>query len=1075
MPRIHSAQERLESIARRYQEQHADVLRWFTNREELVEAFNEALSIPKGQPIPVMMLYGVGGIGKTWFMNYAMEAICKPRQIPYAHLNFREEMHRSPESALFFLRSEMLRRYRYKFSRFDLVWAEYAKKALGYVIKKGGLIPEELKTLADLIDALELVPFVGEVAKAIKLVDLLGCRAADWFQSQFGEHWGRILEKMEPVDLVDVMPVAFAEDLNDNVHRRGTPFVLFLDTFEQIEGAEGAFVRELAGTLEHILLTMAGRNRLQWDKVEEVWADEACLKQFLVGNFSESDTRQYLRQFDIVDEEVVNQLYQITQGHIQYLALAVDLIRTVREKGKQATRERLRVRAKEELLPQLLSELSGEEKDAVQIAAVPRWFSGEVLEQLLGQPESTDRLMNRLVRYSFVEPKREIEDAYRLHTVVRDLLLAGLQGKPLYREWQERLVRHFGAKAQETQGDERLIYIIEQLYHEFNLDEAQGYQHFRQLFEQALRFRHLKECRALVQSLSDSPDDYRNHEIGLWVQKWRGDLLRIERRDREAAAVYESLVSEAQDRQALRAHILRGLGSTSRRLRAYERGEELYQQGLETARAGRELVVEVDLLRRLGNIYRVRGEEEAARQYLLEALKKAEAAGDRHAQALVLNSFGLAAAKFGYTREAQRYYAQAASIWEELGANIRETGPLQNWGFVEIRLGNLDSASNKFREHLQTCWEEGLWNSVEVALSNLGFVALECGHFEGAIFYRSQRLSIRHARAGKEAFPMQALAECLTRSGDWDQAERLLLGAVEIYEDVSPKTPHLSRVFRNLARLNTLEGRVDKALGFAESALEIAKARGSADYQIRAVTEIGSVMEAKGEYNRALQYFEDALEAARDLLARLLEKDLLIRQGRTYLEMEEWQKARRCLEQGLGLATDIGTRYAAVDALVGLAQLNHRTGHSQAACNYLSQAETQAEAEPVMEVVVVWDQGPLSEMEERPVKARPYHDWLSEIHRLQAKWSLDEGCTSEAARQYVEALLCGYRYNGTVGARVMEDMCMQSASLAGERPDLAKHFLSESLALCTGSESEISPSIGDAVRRCLDQIGASPD
>jgi len=824
MPRIRSSRERLKLIAARHQAQRDDILRWFSNREALIEAFEGVLSTPKGESLPVTMIYGIGGIGKTWFIRYAIEAICKPREIPYAFLDFREEMYQSAESALFFLRSDILRRYKYRFSRFDLVWAEYARKALGYVIKRGGLIPEELETLADLIDALELVPFVGEVAKAIKLVDLLGRKATDWFQNQFGEHWGRVLEEMEPTDLVDVMPIAFAEDLNGNIQRHSTRFVLFFDTFERIERSEGTFVRELAGVLEQIFLVIAGRNSLQWDEVDDEWADEAHLKQFLVGNFSELDTRQYLYQFDIVDEAMIEQLYQITEGHIQYLALAVDLIRTVRGKGEQVTRESLRIRAKEELLPQFLSELSGEERDVVQIAAVPRWFSEEVVEQLLGRPESTDRLMNKLVRYSFVEPRVEIEEAYRLHTTVRDLLLTSLQGKPFYRHCQAQLVWYFDTKAKETQGDKRLVYLVEQVHHEFNLDESQGYQHFRQLFEQALRFRHLSECRALLQSLPNALDDYHNKEIGLWVQKWRADLLRLEYRNKDAKTLYETLLPQAQDNKTLQAHILRGLGAVLRTLNLYKQGEECYQLGLEAARVSEDRQVEADLLRRFGGIYRIRGEEDVALQYFREALEITTVIKDFPSQALVLNALGRVAIKFGRWEDARHYFAEAASKWKTLGATVRETAPEQNWGVLEIRLGNLASAANNFRTHLVLGWQEGIWGRVESGLNNLGAIAYDYGHFDAAVLYRSQRLSIRRARGGRttEAFAMRGKAICLVRSGEWDNAEDLLQKALRIYLDVNPTTSRLSGIHRNLARLYTLQDKLDEALKHAEEGWNIA-------------------------------------------------------------------------------------------------------------------------------------------------------------------------------------------------------------------------------------------------------------
>lgn len=1071
MPRVHSPQERLQQIVERHQTQRDDIRQQFSDREALVQEFEEILNTPKGQSIPVMMIYGVGGIGKTWFLNYAIESICRPRGIPYAHLDFRDEIYRVSENALFRLRSDIQKRYKFRFGRFDLVWAEYTKKTQGYRIKREDLIPEELETIADLLDALELVPFIGEVAKAVKLVDLLGRRAVAWFQRHFGEKWGSKLDEMEPADLADVMPLAFAEDLNDGVQDRDIRFVLFLDTFEKVEDAEGSFIREMAGTLEHVFLVVGGRDCLQWGRVEEGWAQESHLRQLLVGNFSETDARQYLRKFDIDDEALVSHLYQITQGHIQYLALAVDLVRAVRGKGERTTKDRLHLRAKEELLPRLLGELSGEERDIVLMAAVPRWFSEEVLEQLSNRPQSVGRLMSGMVRHSFVEPSAEVEDTYRLHAVVRDLLLTELQGKPFYRCWQEQLVQYFSAKVEGALGEERLAYVVEQIYHEFSIDEWQGYQHFRHLFERALRFRHLGECRALLQAMPTKLGDYRHQDVGLWVEKWRADLLRMEYRNSEAKALYESLLAKAGEDQALRAHILRSLGSVMWRLNAYEQGQECYQQGLEAARTGGERQVESDLLRRIGNIHRSRGQEDVAFRLLQEALEMAEATEDQPTMALVLNDLGLAAAKFGNWEDARRYYTGAASRWESLGASIRETAPWQNLGVLEIRWGKLEDAAEKFCKHLVMGWQEKIWGRIEIALNNLGAIAHNHGHFDAGVLYRSQRLAIRRARGGRttEAFAMRGLGMCLARAGRWGEAEDLLQEALDIYLDVSPSSSRLSGVHRNLARLYVLEEKLDEALGHVEEALRIAEARGSVAMQMRAKREMGYVLLARGETELAVYNFQATLEMSKSLEARLIEEEILIGIGCAHLDLNQFEKARGCLERGLALARKIGTRRQEVEALVRLGDLHYRANEESTANDYLYQAEARARAKPVMNVMVVWDQGPLSEIEERPVEATPYFDWLSRMNYLRATWALENTEITEAARGYTEALCFGYRYNGYVGERILEDLRTQAVLLATGQPQRVKQLLSEIMtALREEAGPEVPPLAENTLRECID-------
>jgi len=213
-----------------------------------------------------------------------------------------------------------------------------------------------------------------------------------------------------------------------------------------------------------------------------------------------------------------------------------------------------------------------------------------------------------------------------------------------------------------------------------------------------------------------------------------------------------------------------------------------------------------------------------------------------------------------------------------------------------------------------------------------------------------------------------------------------------------------------------------------------------------------------------------------ELNARLWEKDLLIGLGFTYLQGGEWEKARDHLERGLAFARDIGTRDEEVEALIGLGELHHCIGDAQAAHDYLGLAEKQAKAQPVMDVIVVWDQGPLSEIEERPIKARPYYDWLSKINCLRARWTLEKPETGQSAKQYGKALSLGYQYNEFFGKLILEEVCARAVSLAKEEPGQARKFLSRILVAFTKeARPEISSLAGDKLVECLEAIALSSD
>ena len=61
-------------------------LRHFTNREEERHVLRRLLALPSGQPLPVVMFYGVGGTGKSWLLRRLRADV--PPEIPSALLDF---------------------------------------------------------------------------------------------------------------------------------------------------------------------------------------------------------------------------------------------------------------------------------------------------------------------------------------------------------------------------------------------------------------------------------------------------------------------------------------------------------------------------------------------------------------------------------------------------------------------------------------------------------------------------------------------------------------------------------------------------------------------------------------------------------------------------------------------------------------------------------------------------------------------------------------------------------------------------------------------------------------------------
>ena len=72
-------------------------LRHFTNRMNELQVFRNAVDLPAGTPLPVLMFYGVGGIGKSWLLRRLRQELAGT--LPSALLDFEPSTGGTPYHA----------------------------------------------------------------------------------------------------------------------------------------------------------------------------------------------------------------------------------------------------------------------------------------------------------------------------------------------------------------------------------------------------------------------------------------------------------------------------------------------------------------------------------------------------------------------------------------------------------------------------------------------------------------------------------------------------------------------------------------------------------------------------------------------------------------------------------------------------------------------------------------------------------------------------------------------------------------------------------------------------------------
>lgn len=377
--------QNLKNISDRDHLQFDDLRRRFTDRQQYLEIFENSLKLT---PPPVLMFYGIGGVGKTWLLRYLLSEYCSPKKQSassraYAFLSFRSgHTNMSVERALY--QAKIMLKATGKnlmFPKFDLFWGllwEKSNKKPIYENEELQHLPDELSWFTEILQSV-LIPPIGDAVKTINIVKKLSQRVqkaitdrhvVEWYWERIGKtkkSGGRKdLQSLDIQELTMWLPIAFASDLADNTAKLSpsdNQIVIFIDNYEGLEEKLGrasgyddpCFIESLALELleckANVLLVIAGRDRLRWAetqlrngswvliKVKDIlWIENVTcnnvnsyesryLIQKLMGDLSVEDARDFLlKNVDGLSQPVLNDVIQYTGGYPLALGVVVDLL-----------------------------------------------------------------------------------------------------------------------------------------------------------------------------------------------------------------------------------------------------------------------------------------------------------------------------------------------------------------------------------------------------------------------------------------------------------------------------------------------------------------------------------------------------------------------------------------------------------------------------------------------------------------------------------------------------------------------------------------------------------------------------
>lgn len=279
----------------------------------------------------VLQFYGVGGVGKSRLI-IELESLLPSMypEIIFSKIDFDDDSIIESYRALLRLRNSFNKSVQFKL--FDFAYAVFFGKRnpeFEYSSQELPLI-EEAGVLGSIISAMDGLGIVGAVTG---LVEQTHKYSKKLLLDQVAKQALESLQNMSEKEIVSVLPEFLCYDLNTYCEKKNTKLVLFIDTYEALwnnfSGEKFAFIKDdwvrlLSESSDHLLMVIAGREKIRWPEYEKEWKE--LLETHLISNLSKEDVVRFLESANIQDNALIEKIASVSGGHPFYLDLCLDIL-----------------------------------------------------------------------------------------------------------------------------------------------------------------------------------------------------------------------------------------------------------------------------------------------------------------------------------------------------------------------------------------------------------------------------------------------------------------------------------------------------------------------------------------------------------------------------------------------------------------------------------------------------------------------------------------------------------------------------------------------------------------------------
>ncbi|MEM0978694.1 MAG: tetratricopeptide repeat protein [Cyanobacteria bacterium P01_H01_bin.58] len=327
-------------------------------------------------------------------------------------------------------------------------------------------------------------------------------------------------------------------------------------------------------------------------------------------------------------------------------------------------------------------------------------------------------------------------------------------------------------------------------------------------------------------------------------------------------------------------------------------------------------------------------------QQVIEQLQVNQSS-ERQAEADRISQQGLEQLQVSQFQEALQSFEQALIIYREIGDRTGEANTLRNIGVAYKGLENYSEARNYLDQSLLVSRELGDHLLEAQTLTEIGDNYSSLGNYREALNFYQQSLTL--------------FRELDSSAGEADNSEDSLDGSLNNwFQGIMRGLDRLEGEFDVLLKLGNAHeilGDYQEALNFYEQylfslrdlAVEL-EGNDILDEESLRATEatifghIGSVYFSLGDYSEALAYREQSLSISRELGDRAGEASRLNEIGNVYNSLGNYSRALDYYEQSLSLDRELGNRAGEAISLNNIGTVNSSLGNYEEALDYHEQS-----------------------------------------------------------------------------------------------------------------------------------------